>query len=288
MFGARPRCSTVPRVTRHGLAVALIATLLSCSQRTASQALPPQAFPAPAALPGIHEQAASEQTFLVDGQRTVLLTPKHSTGRLALYSHGSGETIDTVLQDQQKAPILAGLLQRGFAVAASDDYGANWGNQASVDQLVHVQTVAAKRAHTSRTVLLAQSMGGLDAFLAAPRLRGLDAVVGIFPVCDVQSIWERRSFTAPINVAYGATSESAPAALASRSPVPLPRGTWKGLRLLLFASPTDMVVPKASNADACAAAAAKVGARVTSVTTTGNHGDDSNFQSGRTLAFLDR
>ena len=248
----------------------------------------PLAFAPPPVRPTIAANLSAEQTFLVDGQRTVLLLPRRSRRRLVLFSHGSGETIESILQDEQKEPIFAGLLARGFAIAASDDFGTNWGVPWSVNQLVDLQRAAGRRFRTHQTVLVAQSMGGLDAFLAAPRLLHLKAVVGIFPVCNAQSVYDLKTYAYQMDAAYGVTAVTERAALASRSPVPFPGVAWLHLRLLMFASDADRAVPKATNARACATAARAAGAAVTLVDTVGDHGDNSNFQPHRTVAFLDR
>ena len=59
-----------------------------------------------------------------------------------------------------------------------------------------------------------------------------------------------------------------------------------GKRMMFFASPTDTVVPKASNTDACAAAAKAAGADVTVVHVAGEHGDQSAFRPDVVVEFL--
>lgn len=57
--------------------------------------------------------------------------------------------------------------------------------------------------------------------------------------------------------------------------------------MLAWASPMDTLVAKSENADLLRSRVDQAGGSVTVISTVGDHGDSSNFQADRLLAFFD-
>jgi hypothetical protein len=233
--------------------------------------------------------APGHELRLPTSQPALLVEADHPTDRVVIYVHGAGENASTALSDPLKAGIFAALLAHGYSIATDTAQGENWGNIFSIrDYLRLVRTL--RRRGLTRVYVVAQSMGGLDGIGMLPYLRPV-AWAGIYPACNLRSMYERTaadiasittqpSFQAEIRTAYGPDLTHA---LDSESPLTVPSDV-KGMRMIFWASPQDTVVPMAANTDLCAAEARRRGADVTVVTTTGNHGDPSNFQPAQLLA----
>lgn len=214
--------------------------------------------------------------LVVGGQRAVLVTPPQRTAKVVLYTHGSGETADNSFGDPGKQETLAALLDAGYALAASDAHGNNWGNPAS--ERDYVRLVGALRRRGLRDVyVLALSMGGFNGLQVLDRVR-VRAWAGIFIACDLASIEELGQYSEDIRAAYG-LDEDAPAAPAIRGRSPVEVDVPRGLPMRFWASPEDTVVPKGPNTDACAEEARRDGARVEVTTARGEHTDPSHYDA---------
>jgi pimeloyl-ACP methyl ester carboxylesterase len=262
------------------VAVGAVAALLAgcgSDERPAATAPapPPTATAAPTPAPPV-------EWPVVNGQQAVLLNAQTPTDRVVLYVHGAAESGGSVVGDIAKRPSIAALRAAGFAVASSDARGDNWGSAASVEDYVALVDWLAARGLT-RVVVLAQSMGGLDGLQLIDVRRPL-AWAGIFPVCDLRAVYDAKpGYRESIRRAYAAaTSGWAPTGLSPVSPDDV-----AGLPMIFWASPQDTQVEKATNTDVCAAEAETKGAQVTVVPTTGDHGDVSNFDPERLIAFFE-
>lgn len=204
------------------------------------------------------------------GQRVALVEPAHGNGHVVLFMHGAGQAYDALLTDPGHEPLEAALLGAGYAIAAGEADGDNWGNAAGVGD--YSRLIAWLHGQGYRVDVLAESMGALPAFTLLDDAL-VQATAVLYPVCDPATI---RGASASIASAWPAGPPA--------GPVEIPMTA--GARLLVLASPDDAVAPKALNADACAAAARRQGAAVTEVTTSGDHGDPSNFAPGRLLQFF--
>lgn len=238
--------------------------------------------PAPSPTPALRGQI---DRFEVDGQPSVLITPDPATGRVVLYTHGSGETVDTIFRDPAKRALWRALLRAGYALAASDAHGDNWGNPASERDTV---TLARKlRARGLRDLyVLALSMGGFNGLQLLEHDGAVKAWAGIFPACDLRAVYRVGLYPDQIRRAYGlGPDEPVDAALRGRSPTAVrPR---PGLPMRFWASLGDRVIPKRSNTDACAALARRAGARVEVTTTRGDHGDASDYDPRGVVELFD-
>lgn len=224
--------------------------------------------------------AASFERFAVRGQPIVLARPRTITRKIVIYVHGATETAENAYHRAGNTTLLSALLRGGFAVVTDHAHGDNWGNPASDSDYAALVPVLRRRGLTD-VYVVAASMGGLNALQLLSHVR-VKAWAGIFPVCDLSSVYARGRFTAAIRAAY---ADHASAALRSLSPV---RPDWqRGLAMRFWASPADTYVPKAANTDVCADAARAHGAHVTVTTTTGEHGDLSNFDAAGVLHLFD-
>ncbi|MEA2143451.1 MAG: hypothetical protein QOI64_1881 [Solirubrobacteraceae bacterium] len=229
--------------------------------------------------PDDHSQDATVESFDVRRQGAVLQTPGRPTRKVVIYTHGAGERISNTFRDPRKEPILRALLDDGYALAMSDAHGDNWGNAASErDQLA---LVAALRERGLRDIyVLALSMGGFNGLQLLERVP-VKAWAGIFPACDLASVYALGLYRGQIRDAYGRTGPRLGDLIARRSPVDF--DPPDGLPMRFWASPGDRVIPKRENTDACAALARDRGARVEVTTTTGDHGDPSNYDAAGVL-----
>ncbi|WP_166509535.1 S9 family peptidase [Blastococcus sp. TF02-8] len=208
--------------------------------------------------------------------------PERSNGRLVVYAHGAGQTVDQLLAvgDRGRSDLVAGLVEAGYTVAASDAHGDAWGNDISVADYQALVALAREETATSTVFLIGESMGGLPAArLTAPGvLDDVRALAGVYPVCDVSSML--TAFGPSIQAAGG----SAPQALLDElSPVDLDGS----VPLIAWASDQDTLVAKVRNAAVCAQQVREGGGTAVLVDTIGEHGDASNFRLDQIQAFFD-
>ena len=127
--------------------------------------------------------AGDIERLTVAGQAAVVITPTAKTQRVVVYVHGSGESVENIFRDPRKEAIFDTLLGAGYAIAATDAHGDNWGSAAGErDQLALVE--ALRERGLGDLYVLALSMGGFNG------LQMLDDVpvrawAGIFPACDL-------------------------------------------------------------------------------------------------------
>jgi pimeloyl-ACP methyl ester carboxylesterase len=209
----------------------------------------------------------------------VLVSPTSSTQKVVIYTHGSGENVENLFRDPKKQPIFNALLGAGYAIAATDAHGDNWGSGASVDDTLAL--VAQMRDRGLHDVyVLALSMGGFDGLALLGRVP-VKAWAGIFPACDLRAVYDLGLYPGQIRAAYGRAGARLGDAIANRSPIAFdPPG---GLPMRFWASPDDRVIPKRENTDACAALARARGAKVEVTTTRGDHGDLSDYDAAGVL-----
>ena len=238
---------------------------------------------APAPTPPDDVQADIAR-FQVRGQAAALITPRQRTSKVVVYMHGAGERIDTAFRDVAKDGTFKMLLDAGYALAATDAHGDNWGNPASVqDQLALVAELRTR--DLPDVYVLALSMGGLDGFQVLGRV-AVKAWAGIFPACHLASVWDVGLYRGQIRAAYGLSARASPrGALRGRSPVSIDPPA--GLPMRFWASPDDRVIPTRPNTAACAAIARRRGARVEVTTTRGDHGHISNYDPAGVLKLFE-
>lgn len=220
---------------------------------------------------------ADIERFEVNGQAAVLIAPVARTEKVVVYTHGAGETVENIFRDPAKEEIFRALLNAGYALATTDARGDNWGNPAS--ERDYRSLVGRLRERGLRSIyVLALSMGGFNGLQLLDHVP-VRAWAGIFPACDLGSVYDLGLYPEQIRAAYG-LRRGEPAAAATRGRSPIPVTPRPGLPMRFWASPGDRVIPKRANTDACATLARRRGARVEVTTTRGDHGDPSNYDAG--------
>ena len=229
------------------------------------------------------EVQADIARFEVRGQAAALITPGQRTSKVVVYMHGAGERIESAFRDVVKDGTFKTLLDAGYALAATDAHGDNWGNPASVqDQLALIAEL--RERGLPDVYVLALSMGGLDGFQVLGRTP-VKAWAGIFPACHLASVWDLGLYRGQIRAAYGLSASASPrSALRGRSPVSIDPPA--GLPMRFWASPGDRVIPTRPNTAACAAIARRRGASVEVTATRGDHGHISNYDPAGVLALF--
>lgn len=228
----------------------------------AAIALWPRIWPRVVALiPATTNTAVTEAADeIIETDDTITVTPKTPNGRLAVYLHGAGQPFTAAITDPETSSLTAALVEEGYVVVAADAAGNAWGNDASVAAYEQLIEDTAAEYGTSSIYLIAESMGAL----AAAQLNA-NAWAAIYPVCDVSSI-TKDSLEEQIATVYpdGAPSNLSPIA-------------WPETPSIVWASPDDTMVSAADNAFTCADDV---------IETEGEHGDKSNFDPERLVAFF--
>lgn len=188
-------------------------------------------------------------------------------------------------------PLVTASLAEGWRVAASNQHGNSWGNQASVDDLVDLYTMMNARQAVTKVVLIGSSMGGVSATLAVPDgripIKGValqDAVTNIADVYTPQTGFQDYSGT--INTAHGITAYNQLAA--GRDPNTRPASDFTGVRWRIYQSTTDATnVNPANNGNTWATkvAAAPEAALITHL---GGHLATDVARPGDFVAFVKR
>jgi dipeptidyl aminopeptidase/acylaminoacyl peptidase len=218
--------------------------------------------------------AAAEVHELGGDEPAVILTPKAPSRGIVLYVHGNKQTEREVLSGLNVAPLTAELLKAGYTVVSSRGAGNAWGNPASLRTYQTLISYVRQVSPVDDLYLMGESMGGLASLKLAGSDPQVKAWIGFYPVCDTRTLQDQEDLREGIADAYPDGK-----GLETVTPVAIPQR----VPLLFFASPDDTRVPKSSNTDACAAKSKKAAV----VTTEGNHGNASNFQADKVLAFFD-
>lgn len=243
---------------------------------------PAGAEPIPAAAPTdinplLTQVGGTVDAATIAGQPAIFVTPPGgpTSGRAVIYAHGASQRADAIANPGGVGDgLVPALIAAGYSVAATDAHGDNWGNDASLTDYAAVRAELARRG-AKQFFVLAASMGGLDGLRLTA---GVEAFAGIYPVCDLSTMLDGPLGAAVSNAWGGAV----PTALS-----PVQTAEPNGLPMLFWASPGDTLVHKATNTDRCAADARAAGASVEVVTTAGDHGDPTNFDPARLVAFFD-
>lgn len=207
-----------------------------------------------------------------------------------IYVHGASEEENAVTFDPLKAPITEALQDAGYFVASAWAGGNNWGNRIGVAAYAELYRHMVATYDITRTVVWAQSMGGLTALTAiASGEIPAKGWLGIYPSCNLADAYDIDHFLFNIRDAFGfQTDGEYPTRTAGYDPVLHAAGAYNGVRFRFLASPDDTVVPKSTNTDVMAAHIAAVTPEHDIVVCSGAHGDPSHFDLADTLAFFDR
>jgi hypothetical protein len=207
-----------------------------------------------------------------------------------VYNHGFGQTIASITANAPQNLFVQSLAGAGFVVVASEYRNlACWGNEQCAEDVANVQSLWHSQLNLwPRPFVIGESMGGIVTWNAISHgtLNPL-AVVGIYPVCNLAAIYENSVLAPTIQTAYGFTSRLGYAA-ATRGfdPILISPSTFTGFPIVMWSSYSDQVVVRSQNEDPFADAITGAGGSVRIHTSTGNHGDPSNFDAPAVVALF--
>lgn len=200
--------------------------------------------------------------------------------KLLLLVHAAGGTADSpfgvVAEDAMDAALAA-----GYTLLADDAQDRAWGNLPSQADYVAAYDALAATDTIVGTVLWCASMGGLPAFSIAanasiPNVRG---ILAMYPVLSLANFYaDKAGYRAEIDTAYGAASGQGATVAATQDCDPYLRSTglFAEVPARICHSAADTVVAKARHMDAWVTRFGGVQS-ITTQTTTGEHGDASNW-----------
>lgn len=270
---------TTPRSPAALACAIVVAAALALTSTSAASV--PDERPAPTAHPGLvqlvltdhHrtiESVGTVERRTVAGKAVTLLRPRDvgPAGPVGtvIYFGGVAESAETPITDLVLRGVVTGLLGDGWEIAAISASPVHWGN----DDATATYRALGRALGRERVVALAKSMGALASLncIASACIDGIDAWAGIYPVTDQRRVDE--AFRDQIVAAFGGPvpERNIPAENAAR---------LVGVPMLLWASPTDTVVPADANGIGFAAAVRRAGGRARAIESTGQHGDLSHF-----------
>ena len=222
------------------------------------------------------------------GQGEVLLLPRGPVRGLVLFTHGYAGSQDQILSSSAFFPLRDALEEAGYAIAATNAHGNNFGNPTSIEDQVQLMDDAEGRLPGVTAVdLVGFSMGGLDALMLAsqhrvPRLR---AVVLLSPVCD-QIAYLGSDFGGSIRAAFAHAKGSAPPVIARSDPERQDPRSFIGSRFWFWMSPDDTTVPP-SQTSSMVGILRSVGVDVRYSPLSGNHGDLSQLSPAAVVSWLE-
>jgi hypothetical protein len=209
------------------------------------------------------------------------LPAKKTNPAVIIYAHGSGVTQDAI-DVGLHTDVVAELRKAGYMMVAANLGGENWGNDAGLDRLAAIYDYVNTTYEPSRVMFWGESMGGLVTLkaLADARFTAVKGGYFTYPVCSLTSM-NYGGFATLISAAY-------PSGFTGESATDLAGSSFAGKRLRFTHSAADTVVSKTSNTDAMRTIIGSNAIESTLVTTTGDHGNASNFDAADFVSFFDR
>ena len=215
--------------------------------------------------------------------------------RWVLFDHGAGQTGLDISTNPCDSLLAKALVQANYVVIASNYKIQNcWGNAQCVTDIAAVQKRWKEHLNlTPKPYVIAQSMGGIVTWNAiSHRALSPRAVVGIFPACNLANMYDDGigPFYLGIQSDYGFSSPAGyMAATAGYDPMLAPASDFTSFPILMWASYSDTSVARSQNEDPFAARVnAAGGGNVVINTSSGNHGDMSNFDPQAVLDFFEK
>lgn len=216
-----------------------------------------------------------EPTGYVSGQAVPLLVLFHSAGGTDDDPFGSNGT-----------PLIANAQAAGYLCVSTLAQDRAWGNPLSVENYYDLIAWAKANYDVTRTILWAASMGGLAAFniAAGGRVTDLKGVLAIYPVVSLTNFYtDMPSYQSEINSAYGGA-----VSYPGNDPYLRSAAAFTGKRFRFYHSAADTTSSKTRQTDLMHAKVNPVAAESVVVTTSGNHGDASNWVWSEFAAFFGR
>ena len=208
-----------------------------------------------------HQKSGTHLTDAIDSGSQPMrywMPPKSLMGAstpLVIWCHQLGHT-EAMTTGYWSFAMIHAAMQEGWMYAASRAHGDNWGNDASLTDVVNLYNYVNAVQPVSSVILAGASMGGLDAALTVAK-GNLPAgkVKGVYlidPVLDLQWAYtaNTNTFQSSINAAYGGVASYA-AIPAGHDPIrSFTPSTYSGVRWRFSSSVNDATVSKTANTDA--------------------------------------
>lgn len=224
-------------------------------------------------------------------------------GNLIVYVHGHGSggvenyPWDAGGDTNISLGYFAALVASNYTVLSSALGGGDgtWGSPFSVQSIENALQWYRARFAYSNLYLIGDSAGGPTVlnFIASHQEK-VSGVVLHYPVCAISNMYV-SGWNANIDTAFGGGSSSE---FQGMDPLYRDPRFFYGVPMRIYASSSDTIVSKALNSDLLVAKlGGTVNANVTNaafspevdeIATSGNHGDDSNFQVANDVAFFNR
>lgn len=236
--------------------------------------------------------AAYKRFAAVSDDVSILFPPNYGASlKVCLYFHSNGgdylSHITSAVGGTQglMRDTLLALLADGWTVISSSGgaIASNWGNPASWSATQAVLDWVKSEFVVSKISVLSQSMGGLPGLRALIDYPGITNWYGIFPVCDITTMY--AAYTATIDTAYGGSSAYT-AALPTCNPMQRTTSLFASKNLRMSHSAADTVVSKTTNSDALLTKVTGVAASVVVTATSGDHGNPSSFIPADVVAHM--
>lgn len=232
----------------------------------------------------------------INGDQISLMIPRVPQAqqlKLCIYFHGYGNDFLSHITDISASPstqtlmgpMIQALLNDGYAILGLNGGSItdNWGNPQSFEATQSALLWANSILSFSKTVLIGQSMGGLMSLRAISQIEGISHWYGIYPVCDLQAIYDSGLFVSSMNTAYSGDFSSNKTGC---DPLLFPIEQYSGKKFRGTGSPGDTLVSTAENLDALVTRITGTALSVSKLTTTGDHGDPSNFIPSDMISFF--
>lgn len=237
--------------------------------------------------------AFTDVSVTISGDKARVLIPNTvqdgATVNAGMFLHGSGRT-QTYINDTEPRATRDGLLDRGYVLIGPHASGESWGNAIALGNLTAAYEWTQDQWAVNAVVVHGASMGGLLAANAVsnssvPRLA---AAVMIDPAVNLRAAYDKGSWNASIEAAYGMTS-GAPTwdtATAGHDPSATDPELFSGVPLFVTSSTADVWIPKAQHSDVFVPRVQPV-TTVEYVTTSGAHVAAANYVPGQVLPWID-
>lgn len=226
-----------------------------------------------------------------------VLTPANYDSRkpspLVIYCHGWGgtELSMTTAFSTQANTVLASLLANGYVVATSYQTGPS---EAGTGYLSIANLYKYVRDHyaVGPVIIMSESFGGVSGLLTIAKRTVPNIVgwLGWYPVTNLAALYAanptlKTGIDAAYNIPAGGTYAVQTAGF---DPATYAGSDFRGMRMRTYGSTGDTAVNVASNAQSFIAQVAPYAIEAVHVTTSGDHGDPSNFVPSEVLAFVNR
>ncbi len=200
-----------------------------------------------------------------------------------LYNHGYGGSGQGITNEGGLQNLVNGLVQAGYVVVASN-YSNNtcMGNNPCVIDDELVQQLWGQYLNLApQPYVIGESMGGLVTWNSIihgklhPR-----AVWGTYPICNLAAVYAdttNPTLQAAITSSFGINGGNPYATATAGYDPMLSISSFLSFPIIITSSYADVTVYRATNADPFAAAVNAAGGNATVLTSTGVHGDSSNF-----------